>query len=316
MTSKWWSATLASGGLGLIYEAAMHADTATIVPMELTEHRQRFAFVANPRPLFRGTVGAVVILSIGFVWAWWSGRIKNVDAGYIGMVVAIVAVVPPLMYWLQLRGTRRSAASLGHVEVDDAGVRWQRPDGSIGFNVLWVDVSSATVDARNFTIVLFRRDGGPASIVGALSQHGVPSGAVVLERFDEIVELVSLKVQASPFKESVDPSAAKVNAHLQQAARRTLWLGLGGCLTAVAVYAANMALAARLNWTRWLLPMPLVIGGFSLLALVAAVRLRRGNAPLLSPIYLPSYRTTVVRFFVVASLANFILMAIANTIYR
>lgn len=299
----------------MVCEFAMQGSATAVAPPDSMGQPQRFLFVANSRPLFRGTVGAVVILSLILAWVWWSGRIKNVDASYVGLLIAIIALGPPLNLWMRLRAVRRSAASLGHVEFDHKGVRWKRPDGTNGYDIAWDEVEHAKVDAPNFTVVLFRRDGGPATIIGALSQHGVPSGEVILERFGEIVELVSTKVQASPHGQSAERSRAKQDAHIQQAAKRALLMGGFSCLTAASVYVANTALGACLHWTRWLLPMPVLIGGFGLLFLVAGLRLRGGKYPLVSPLYHPSVFVIVFRFLVVASVANFVFAAVANSFY-
>jgi hypothetical protein len=79
------------------------------------------------------------------------------------------------------RSARSAASVLGHLELDEEGVRWCRPDQSPGFDVPWKDLERATVDARNFTVVLRRRDGG-ALLLGVLGGYGAPSGFVSRRR--------------------------------------------------------------------------------------------------------------------------------------
>jgi hypothetical protein len=225
---------------------------------------QRFSFVANTRPFFRGAVGGITVLALGFAWFWWTGRLHP-DATFVGIVVVSFTLVPPFTVWRQ---RRHVAASLGLIEIDDDGVRWQRPDGTMGFNVPWREVSRATVDSPNFTVVLLQRDSSPV-LIGAISQYGVPSGTVILQRFGEIVEVVSGKVPTSPHGGSRDPAAA----------RRMILVNVAGCLTAMALYLTNVAIAGRLHWTRWLVPMPGVIAALRRPVEIIARFMEIGHVP-------------------------------------
>ena len=162
-------------------EAAGHA-----APSKATA---RFFYVANTKAILQGLIGAVVILSVGYTWAWWTGRTHYVDATYTVITMASITIVPALLLWGQLRSARRAAATCGAVEYDDLGLRWRRPDASLGFDLAWSDVERTTVDLVNSTILVFRRD-GDALLVGTLTGMS----HVQLENFSELVELVNKKV--------------------------------------------------------------------------------------------------------------------------
>jgi hypothetical protein len=191
--------------------------------------QHKFAFVMNRRPLIQGTIGAVVILGLGFGWSWWTGRIKYVDATYYAILIASITLVPAFMLHRLLRGTRQAAATLGHIELDDSAARWLRPDATFGFNVSWSDVDHATFDQRNSTAVLFQRGGGAGVILGALGQYGTPSGSVVLERFDELVAVVSWKVPTSDHRAGTTRSRAQDTAPVLAISTRNTGLPLSPC---------------------------------------------------------------------------------------
>lgn len=205
----------------------------------------------------------------------------------------------------RLLDARRDARSLGTIELDHQGVRWWRGDGSLGFDIRWNDVALATIDAANFTILLRTLDGSPV-LLGALSPQEMPSGQVVLERFGEIVELVERQVPSARHQGTKDPAAG----------RSIIGLGLLTCLMAGALYAANRALGAQLHWHRFVLLMPVVIGGTGLVIVSGGVRVRIGRGALISPLYGPGYRAKVVRFLVVATVANFVLLGAVNGLGR
>lgn len=283
--------------------AANRSGTGLAVAASANPGARQFAFVANAQPVVRGAIGGVVVLSLLAAWAWWSGRLQHADATYLVVMASIAAGSCAFVVWRLWRSARAAALTLGYIEVDDEGVRWHRGDEAPGFEVRWNDVERATVDARNSIVVLFPRGASPV-VVGVLSQHGVPSGAVVPERFEEIAEFVDARV----------PSAPHVGAGNGAAARPSLLLGLLSVVAAGALYGANVAIAEHLHWTRWLVPMPAFVGAVGLLVLLAGVRIRTGKGPLISPLYGRAYRGTVVRFLVVASIANFVLVSVANTL--
>ncbi len=161
----------------------------------------------------------------------------------------------------------------------------------------------AVVDEPNRQVVLTRAEGAPV-LLGAVTQHGNPAGAVVLERFAELVEFVQAHV----------PTAAHEGARDPAAARRSLGLGAAGVLLAWALYGVNVALAAKLDWTRWLVPMPAAIAALSLLTMAAGLRLQLGRGPLVSPLYGRRHAVALLRFFGVAVLANFVLLGVANAL--
>lgn len=262
---------------------------------------RQFAYVPNARPVVQGTVGALVLLSLSFVWVWWSGRMAHVDATFVGVMVASVVVGIGVRTTLVWRRVRRAASAVGQVEVNAEGVTWTRQDASIGFTETWTDIERATVDARNSMVILFRPDNGPL-LIGVLSEHGVPSGFVVLERFGEFVEFVSARV----------PLEAHAGSKDEAAGRRTLLLGLVTSAVAAVLYGANLLVAHCFDWTRLLVHMPVVVGAVGLLTLVAGARVRAGKGPLVSPIYAGSHQAGIIRFLVVASVSNFVLLVVVN----
>lgn len=274
--------------------------------------RHRFAFVVNRRPAIYGSVGAVVILFVGYGWSWWTGRIHSVDATFIATMIAWTTLVPAFMLRRTLRNAQQWAASFGHIEVGDIGARWSRPDGTFGFDVPWSEVDRATFDLRNSTVLLFPSAGGTGAFLGALGQYGTPSGFVVLERFEQLVSFISAKVQTSAHDAGANRSRAAESTFLDLVAKRTLLLGAASCVTAAGVYAANLALQAHFGWNRLLLPTPLLIGATGVLAIIAGLRIRTGTGPQISPLYSPDYRVKVLRFLAVASAANFVLVGVVN----
>jgi hypothetical protein len=250
-----------------------------------------------------GGLAALVLMAL---WAWRNVPLRDP----IDVVIVAFALAAGLMAggasirrrWLD---ARHDARSLGYIELDDQGVRWWQRDGSLGFDIHWKDVALATIDASNFTILLRMLDGSPV-LLGALSQQDMPSGQVVLERFGEIVELVEHKVPSARHQGTKDPAAG----------RSVIGLGLLTCLMAGALYAANRELGAQLHWHRLLLLMPVVIGGIGLVIVIGGVRVRIGRGALISPLYGPGYRAKVVRFLVVATVANFVLLGVMNGLAR
>jgi hypothetical protein len=265
----------------------------------------QFAFVRSARPLVQGTIIAVGLLTALAAWAAWTGRLRYADGTYAAVMIACVVGGVALTLGRMWRTAGRAAAALGRLELDDTAVRWRQVDGSLGFDVAWTEVARATVDARNDTVLLFKHDGG-AIPLGVLSSRWTPAGFVVLERFAEIVARVSAKVPTAPHAGSADTATA----------RRLLTLGAVTAAVAAGLYAANVALAARLHWHRLVAIMPIVVGLIALVTIVAGVRVRAGHGPLLSPIYGPSHRAAMLRFLVVATIANFALLALYNALPR
>ena len=266
---------------------------------------RRFRFVANPGPLIHGGIGGTAILLVAFAWAWWIGRIRDVDTTYLGVLLASAGVSVVFIVGSIWRNARRAASALGCLEFDQQGVRWNRADASLGFTALWTDIERATVDSSNATVVLFRCDAAPI-IIGVLSQHGVPSGFVLPEKFEEIVTLVTGRVPTSPHLGSTDSTAGG----------RTVRLGALVCVVAGSLFVADTLLEGLFGWGRLIVHMPIFIGAFGVLTVVAGARIRAGKGPLVSPLYTPTYRTTIIRFLVVASLANFVLLVVVNSFAR
>jgi hypothetical protein len=260
----------------------------------------RFAFVPSARPLVFGTLGGLAVVGAWFLWVWRTGRMGEIDAASIsvllGSVVAAVALVIGRLY----HTARRTAATLGHVELDEGGVRWRWRDGSLGFDVPWAAVERAAFDHRNGIAVLYQREGGPI-LVGVLSDNGMPDGFVVPERFGELAALV---------KERVPEVAAG------GAAAGALRLGLLTCAVAAGLGGTNQILGAWLGWRGQLLTAPALMGALGALIVIAAARIRAGRGPLVSPLYSPSYRARVLRTLVVVSAANFLLLALVNGLGR
>lgn len=287
----------------------MHGHDPATGPVSSTDcyDSRQFAFVANRRPLILGAlIGGLSALVLMVLWAWRNVPLRDPMDG-VAVVFALAAGLMAGGVSIRRRGSeaRSTARSLGHIELDDQGVRWWQQDGSLGFDVHWKDVALATIDASNFTILLRMLDGSPV-LLGALSQQDSPSGEVVLERFGELVERVESKVPSAKHQGTKDPAAA----------RSVIGLGLLTCLMAGALYAANRALGAQLHWHRLHLVMPVVIGGIGLVIVLGGVRVGIGRGALISPLYDPGYRAKVVRFLVVTIVANFMMLGIVNGLMR
>jgi hypothetical protein len=284
-----------------------HDPTTGTVPSTGCPDSRQFAFVANPRPLILGSIiGGLSALVLMALWAWRNVRLRDpMDVVVVAFAVTAGLMAGGVSVRRRLLHARRDARSLGHIELDDRGVRWRQRDGSLGFDVDWKDVALATTDASNFTVLLRLLDGSPV-LLGVLSEQHVPSGQVVLERFGELVEMVERKVPSAKHPGTKDPAAG----------RSVIGLGLLTCLMAGALYAANRELGVQLHWHRLLLLMPAVIGGIGLVIVIGGVRVRIGRGALISPLYGPGYRAKVVRFLVVAAVANFVLLGVMNGLAR
>lgn len=260
---------------------------------------RRFAFVPNLRPLLSGALIGSGVLGALFLGAWRSGRLGEIDGTFVAVLLGSVAFAVALVVGGGYRTARRTAATLGHVELDDRGLRWRWGDGSRGFDAPWAAIDRAAFDARNCVAVLYRREGGPL-LVGVLSEHGVPAGTVVPERFGELAALVKARVPEAPAGGGAG------------AAPSALRLGLLCGAVAAILYGANLALGASLGWRRQLVTAPALLGLVGALITLAAARIRAGRGPVVSPLYSPGYRARVLRFLIVLSLGNFLLLWLLN----
>lgn len=267
--------------------------------------RRRFDFVANPQPVVRGAIGGVAILAALFAWALATGRVHDVDATYLLVVVACSAASVSFVVFNMLRNAKRAAAALGYVEIDTRGVRWCRSDAPPVFDAAWNDVERATVEPKNATLILHRRE-APPLLIGVFTQNGIPSGYVVPEKFEQIAALVAAKVPSTTHRGSASPAASA----------RVARIGALGCAVAAALFGANEILASRFGWSHVLVHMPLFVGAVALLQLFAAARIRAGNGPLVSPLYGDAYGKTFARFLLVASISNFVVVVVVNSVAR
>jgi hypothetical protein len=168
---------------------------------------ERFAFVANPRPVVQGGIVGVLLLASFYGWGAWTGRAHYDLTSALILIGSVLVTVPWVLFRIR-RQSVRAAAELGFLELDDRGLRWERPDATLGFSAAWSEFSRASVDARNFAVVLFRPDGAP-QLLGVLSENGGLSGFVILERFDALVARVKEKLPTEPHRIADDPSAAR-----------------------------------------------------------------------------------------------------------
>lgn len=265
--------------------------------------RKRFDFVANPQPVIRGAFGGVAILAVFFAWALATGRVRNVDATYLSVVVGGSAASVAFVVSNTLKNAKRAAAALGHVEIDARGIRWCRPEAAPVFDATWTEIERATVEPKNATLILHRLGAAPL-VLGIFSPDGIPSGYVIPGKFEEIRALVEAKVPCATHRGSASPAAGA----------RVAKIGALGCLVAVGLYGANQMLAAAFGWKDLLVHMPIFVGAVALLQIFAAVRLRAGKGPLVSPLYGDAYGKTFARFLFVASISNFVLVIVWNLV--
>ncbi len=255
----------------------------------------RFEFRAARRPIWAGVIGGIAVVALLAVWAWWTGRLRNADVTYAVIMVACTFGSALFVGSRILGSSRKAALAMGGIELDVQCIRWRRGDGSIGFEVSWDVLQGATVEPRNRQIVLRRRDSSPVLI-------GNGSGHVVLERFFELERALTSRVSVEQHTGSSDRSAA----------RRVSLYGVICVLVSVGMYGANAAVGVWLNWTRLMTPMPILLAGMGLLAIIAGLRIWLGRGPLVSSLYSPGYPRALVRFLVVSVVADAVLVAVVN----
>jgi hypothetical protein len=255
----------------------------------------RFEFKGGQRSIRNGLIGGVVFMLAVALWAWATGRLRHVDLAFAGVMVGCVAGSVLVVGWRILRGARQGALMLGAIELDGESVRWRKGDGSLGFDVPWTAIEHGIVERSRRQILLRVRDAAPVLL-------GETSGFAELDRFDELERRVAGRVP-------VEPHQGSGNAEVGRKIARSglVWLAAGATM-----YGVNLGLASALHWTRALALIPGLLGATGLVLLLAGFRIGLGRGPLHSPLYNPAYPAPQLRFLLIATACNLVLVAVRN----
>ena len=254
-----------------------------------------FTFSAGQGRIFRAAAIGATGVPLFASWGFFTGRVKGADPTYWAVVFGGAIAAGILVGWRLLTVTQKAALALGVIIVDEKGLRWQRRDKSIVFDSAWSDFQGGIVDRTNDQILLKRHKQNPVLLSRVM-------GNIDMDGFAKLAALVESKLTLEPHGKVID----------RVSARRVIFCGTITCLVAAALFGLNTLVGAQMGWSRMMMPMPVVVAATGTLILFAGVRISLGKGPIVSMMYNPSYGRTVLRFLLVASMANVVLVWVMN----
>lgn len=245
----------------------------------------RYGYRVNRRRILTSTSLAAVLVT---AFAAFSGRLSAGLEGVLPWAVAIAGCAVLFPWWI-LRQQGQVAMAAGEVEVDDAGLRWRRGDGTLVGDLPWPQVKAVLTHPR----------GRPRQVVVQPLE-----GAAWLFGQGGWVELADLDGLEKRLVEKVTPTAFDVAP--QRALAPVAWRSAAALLVLCAALALTNLVVAPMfaGGTRGWWALPGVTLALAALMAWSARTLSRGEAAMVNGFDPRRFQQQLLRLLFTFALAD------------
>jgi hypothetical protein len=242
---------------------------------------QQFRFCTTFSSI-KGGVGGALLIGGWLIWAKFTGRIHDPDAIYWGGW-GLGFLVISILLWRGHRASVQHAHALGQIHLDAVGVRWLRGDRTVFVEFPWHRVVEAFVERRTSTVAVVVR-AEDLTLTPNAYLLGDRSGYVRFENFDAFLQTFGR------YCELKDSIALAANQSRSLTRKSFVAAAMFGALSATLLW-INGKLEAGYSLRHAFPLAPTCLGFLALVYVFAGFAFMRGRAPMVSPLYIPSFWT-------------------------